>query len=115
MIYRSLIKSKLDYGCIVYKSASCRELENIESVSNQAIRIASGCLKSTPISSLQVITEEPPLQIRRDKLSLKYNYKVKSFPQNPVFKFITPEQETLYENKNSPPPFAIRIKKYTQK
>ena len=63
-----------------------------------------------PMPSLQVITKEPPLQIRRYKLSLKYYYKMKSLPQNSAFKFITPEQETLYANKNSPPPFAIRIK-----
>ena len=75
------------------------------------MRISSGCFKSAPISSLQVFTEEPPLQIKKDKLSLKYYYKVKSLLQNPAFKFITPEQETLYANKNSPPAFAIRIKK----
>ena len=71
MIYRSLIRSKIDYGCIVYNSASSRELVSLESVSNEAMRISSGCFRSTPISSLQVITEEPPLQIRRDDLSLK--------------------------------------------
>ena len=96
---------------MVYNLASCRELESVESVSNEAMRISSGCFKSTPISSLQVITEEPPLQIRRDKLSLKYYYKAKSLLQNPAFKFITQEQETLYANKNSPPPFTIRIQK----
>ena len=111
MIYRSLIRSEIDYGSIVYNSDSSRELVSLESVSNEAMRISSGCFKSTPLSSLQVITEEPPFQIRRDKLSLKYYYKVKSLPQNPAFKLITPEQEALYANKNSPPPFAIRIQK----
>ena len=31
MIYSSLIRSKMDYGCIVYNSASSRELESLES------------------------------------------------------------------------------------
>ena len=115
MTYRSLIRSKFDYGCIVYDSASSRELESSESVSNEGMSISSGCFKPTLISSLYVIKEEPPLQIIRDKLSLEYYHKVKSLPQNPAFKFITSEQETLYENKNSPPPFAIRIKKNTHK
>ena len=108
MIYRSLIRSKIDYGCMVYNSASSRALESLEYVSNEAMRISSGCFKSTPISRLQVITEEPPLQIRRYKLSLKCYYKVNSLLQNSAFNFITPEQETLYTNKVSPLPFAIR-------
>ena len=34
MIYRSLIRFEIDYGCIVYNSASSRELVSLESVSN---------------------------------------------------------------------------------
>ena len=111
MIYRLLIRFKKGYRCIVYISASSRDLKSPESVSNEVMRISSRCLKSTPISILHIITEKPPLQIRRDKLGLKYYYKVKSLLENPAFKFITPDQQTLYAKKNSPPPFAIRIQK----
>ena len=115
MIYRSLIRSKIDYGCIVYNSASSRELVSLESVSNEAMRISSGCFRSTPISSLQVITEEPPLQIRRDKLSLKYYYKLKSLLQTPAFKYITQEQETLYAKQILPLHSQSESKKNTHK
>ena len=115
MIYRSLIRYKIDYGCIVHNFASNRELESLESVWNEAVRLSSGCFKSTPISSLQVITEGPPLQIRRDKLSIIYHYKLKSLLQNPAFKFIIPEKIPLYANSNSPPPFEIRIQKVQTK
>ena len=114
MIYKSLIRSKIDFGCIVYKSASSRELLSLESASNEGMRISSGCFKSTSISSLQVIAEEPPLQIRRHKLSLKYYYAVKSLLQNPAFKFITQGQETLYTNQNFPLRSQSESKKYTQ-
>ena len=83
----------------------------LESASNEALRISSGCFISTPTSILQVITEEPLLQLRRDKLNLKYYYRVKSSLRNPAFKCITREQETLYANEKSSPPFAIRILK----
>ena len=79
MVYKSLIRSKIDYGSLVYTSASSKVLASLESVSTEAMRIPSGLFKSTPIFSLKVITKEPPLQIRRDKLSLKYYYKVKTF------------------------------------
>ena len=72
MFYRSLIRSKIDYGCTAYNCASSRKLQSLESVSYESMRISSGCFKSTPIFSLQVITEEAPLQIKKDKLSLKY-------------------------------------------
>ena len=72
MLYTTLIRSRKYYGSILHNSASSRELESLESVSNEAMRIFSRCFKSTLTSSLQVITEEPPLQIRRDKLRLKY-------------------------------------------
>ena len=93
MIYRSLIRFKIEYGCIAYTFASSRELVSLESVSTKAKRISSGCFKTTPLSSLQVITEEPPLQIRRHKLSLKYYYKVENLLQNPAVKLITPEPD----------------------
>ena len=115
MIYRSLIKSRKDYWCVLHSSASSRELESLESISNEVLRISSGGFKSTPLSSLQIIKEKTSLQIRRDKLSLKYYYKVKSLLQNPAFKFITPEQEIPYTNKNSLPPFAIRLQKIHKK
>ena len=63
------------------------------------------------ISSRQVITEELPLLIRRDELSLNYYDKMNSLLQYPAFKFIAPEQETLYSNKIFPILFAIRIQK----
>ena len=52
--YRSLIRSKIDYGCIVYNFASMRELVSLESVSNEAMRKSSRCFKSTRISSLKL-------------------------------------------------------------
>ena len=41
MIYRTLIRSKIDYGCIVYNPASSSEVEDPESVSDEAMRISS--------------------------------------------------------------------------
>ena len=78
MIYKLFIRSKIDNRCIVINPSSSWELASLESDSNDSMRISRGCFKSTPISRLQVITEEHPLQTRTDKLILKNNYKVKS-------------------------------------
>ena len=87
MILRSLLQSKRDSGCIVYSSSNCTALSSLELLANKAMRIASRCFKNTPKISLQVVTKETSLQIKRDKLSLKYYL---------VFKFVTLEQEALY-------------------
>ena len=52
IIYRTLIRSKIDYGSIVYDSAALQDLKALETTANEAMRIASGCFKSTPIPSL---------------------------------------------------------------
>ena len=57
MIYRLLIRSEIDYGYMAENSARNRELESLQSVSNEAMKVSNGSLKSMPISSLQVITE----------------------------------------------------------
>ena len=72
MIYTKLIRYKVDYCCIVYSSANCTALSSIVSAVNKAMGIASGCFKSAPKTSLQVITEACPLWIRRDKLRLRH-------------------------------------------
>ena len=55
-LYKSIIKSKIEYGIEIYGSA-CKSLMNrIEPIQNQAARIASGALKSSPIESLLCVT-----------------------------------------------------------
>ena len=74
------------------------DLSSLESVANEAMRIPCGSFKSIPKTSLQIITEEPPLRIRRGKLNLKYYYKVK-VSYKTVFKYITTEQEAFFFKK----------------
>ena len=78
MFYRLLKRSTLDYGCKGYNSENSREITSLESVSNKTVKIS----KSTTKPSLKVITENPPVQLTRDNLSLnittiwKINYKI---------------------------------------
>ena len=74
-LYRALIRSKLEHGQIVYGSASDSNLRELDAIPNEAIRIATGAFKSSPISTMQVLVNERPLQIRRELSSLKYFFK----------------------------------------
>ena len=68
-LYRSLVRSKLDYGCIVYGSAFKTALAMPDPVQNQGLRLSLGAFRSSPVESLYVEAHEPPLEIRREKLA----------------------------------------------
>ena len=86
-LYRSLIRSKLDYGCIVYGSARPSYIKMLNTVHHQGLRLALGAFRTSPVESLYVEAGELPLEHRRIKLSLQYVTKLKSTPSNPAFWF----------------------------
>jgi ribonuclease HI len=112
-IYRMLIRSKLDYGSIVYNSASQTTLKSLNPIANEALRIATGCFKSTPCETLHVLTNEKPLDLRRKELSLRYYYKIRGHPGNPAFnRVVNLNMLSLFRITKIPCPFALRIAKY---
>ena len=60
--YRLIIRPKIDYGCVVYGSANAQQLKSIDVIANEAMRISAGAFKTTPIDTLHILTNEPPLQ-----------------------------------------------------
>jgi len=83
-LYRSLIRYKLDYGSIVYGSARQSYLKMLDLIQNQALRLCLGAFGTEPADSLCVEGNEPPLHIRRNKLSIQYAVKVASDTSNPA-------------------------------
>ena len=114
-LYKLYIRSKIDFGSIVYQSASQTTKQLIEPIAVECLRIASGCFKSTPTESLQVITNEMPLEMRREHLTLKYFLKIKSQFSNPAFNsVIPPTDRLLINNKRLPQTVAIRANRIVQ-
>lgn len=54
MRYKSLIRSKIDFGSIVYGSASTSVLKGLDVVQNACIRVCFGALKCISIERLEV-------------------------------------------------------------
>ena len=52
-IFRSITRSLLDYGAIVYNSASDTNLKSLETITTEALRIASGAFNTTPINDIE--------------------------------------------------------------
>ena len=95
-LYRSLVRSKLDYGCIVYGSARQSYLRKLDSIHNQGLRLALGTFRTSPVNSLYAEADEPPLNLHRKKVSLQDYLKLKSNPDNPTHKVVL---EPLYKDE----------------
>jgi len=83
----------------------------LEPIQNQALRLCLGAFRTSPVESLQVEANEPPLAIRRNKLALQYAVKLKSNPANPTYHCtFESNYNTLFSNKpKTIPPFGVRI------
>ena len=116
-LYRSLVRSKLDYGCLVYGSASKTALAKLDPVHNQGLRLSLGAFRSSPVESLYVEAHEPPLEIRREKLALQYILKLKANPGNTAYDVVlNPKYQILYADKESATDsFGIHCKKLLKK
>lgn len=77
-IYVMLIQSVIDYGSIVYDSASEWQLERLEKIQNQAMKLICGSMKGTSIAALQVESGLMPLSLRRHSQQIRFAVKVTS-------------------------------------
>jgi len=89
LIYRSLIRSVIEYGSIAYDSMGEVNKRKLDSIQSQALRIVCGAVRGTATAALQVDAGEPPLQIRRLQQQIQYAAKVRCdehHPASSVFK-----------------------------
>ena len=104
-LFRTLVRSKLDYGCFIYMNAKIKgDLEALDVLHRQGIRLCLGAFKSSPIESLYVEANEPPLEFRRKELAMRYALKIKSNPNNPTYDSIyNLTSRNLFERDKHPP------------
>ena len=84
MLYRTIVRSKFDYGCIVYGMASNTNLRQLDSIHNSGLRLALGAFCTSPVPSLYTEANEAPLKERRLKLSMHYYVKTRACIDNPA-------------------------------
>ncbi|GFX85029.1 putative RNA-directed DNA polymerase from transposon BS [Trichonephila clavipes] len=72
MSWRALIRSKLDYGSVVYSSACKSLLKILDPVHHQALRLCLRAFRTSPVESLYAEAYEPPLDLRRNKKFIIY-------------------------------------------
>ena len=115
-LYQALVRSKLDYGCIVYGSATKSRLKELDPIHNSGLRISLGAFRTSPIPSLYTEAGETSLELRRLKLSLNYVCKLKSNPDNPAYKSVfSPTCSVYFENHPGvTPPLSHRVEPHLE-
>ena len=113
-IYRSIVRSKLDYGCFIYGSARKSYVKQLDPIVHQGLRLALGAFRTTPVQSLYSEAAEPPLNLRRKKLALQYIIKLAQNKNNPTYKIVfKPLLQPLFHKKTKTiPTFGIRHKQH---
>ena len=111
-LYRLLIRSKLDCGCIVYGSARPSSyIMLLDTVHHQGLRLSLGAFRTSPVESLHVEANEPSLANRGIKLGMQYATKLKAYPSNPAHDCVfNPLYENVYDKQpNTIQPFGLRV------
>ena len=90
LVYRSLIRSVVEYGCIAYDSMGVENKRKLDSIQAQALRIACGAVAGTATAALKVDAGEPPLQLRRLQQQIQYAAKVKCDEHHPASSVFEP-------------------------
>ena len=75
---------QLDYGCIVYGTASNNILRQLDSIHNAGLRLALGAFCTSRVSIMYTEANEAPLEERRLKLSMNYYLKTRACTDNPA-------------------------------
>lgn len=84
--------SVIDYGYIIYGSASKTFLSNLDTIQHQALRLCCGAVKTIPIPALQVKMEEMLLEMRQFQMTYWANLKGHDV-NHPNQKLLEPCQE----------------------
>ena len=79
-LYRTLIRSKLNYGCFIYGAARPLYLKELNIIHHQGLRLALGAFKTSLVASLYTEVNKPQ-EIRQKNLLCNTVSNSHSIPQ----------------------------------
>ena len=88
LLYRSIVRSKLDYACFVYDGASTSSKRVLDTIHHASLRVVTGAFRTSPALSLLAEAHEPPLSSRRQVLGMRYALKLRQFPMHPTYSYV---------------------------
>ena len=83
-MYQGTVRPHLEYSSPAWSSSAKTNLHCLDKVQNQALRIITGAMKSTPIQYMEQVTGIQPLQERRKTKILLQAQKYECLPDHPM-------------------------------
>ena len=101
-VYISYVRSKMEYGCVIFAELTTTLMKKLTVVQNNALRTILGARKTSPVLSLEVEAYVMPLDIRFKFLFIKWYCKMLYSPFNEQYPEIGQEVGLVtYNNKVS--------------
>jgi len=107
-IYKAIIRSVLDYGDVAYSTASSNQLKKLQNIQSEALRLACGSAKGTPIMALQNECGELPLHLRRLNNSIKVGSKIISSKDHPATEAMQDHWSNYYHASSAKQNFIFK-------
>ena len=93
--YTSYIRNKISYAATATASACQSRKEDLEKVQNAALRVALGARRTSPIPSLQVEANMPPLLDHLETLCMQYYHRMSAqVDHNPHITQLEDDEDT---------------------
>ncbi|KAK7101835.1 hypothetical protein V1264_020159 [Littorina saxatilis] len=83
-VYQGTIRPHLEYGSTAWSTSAKTNLQTLDRVQNQALRLITGAMKSTPIKEMEKLTTIQPLCQRREAKTMVQAEKLKCLPDHPM-------------------------------
>jgi hypothetical protein len=64
ILYKGLIRSILEYGCIVFDRLADKHMLKLERIQYRCLRVAAGLMQSTHLQTMEVLAGVEPLRLR---------------------------------------------------
>ena len=112
LLYRLIVRSKLDYACFVYDCSSESTKRLLDTVHHASLRVVTGAFRTSPSSSLLAEVHEPPLHLRRQMLGMRYALKLRQLPTHPTYDYVFSRGIlSLFDGRSQrSAPFCTRIR-----
>ena len=95
-LYRALVLSELDYGCIAYGSASSSVPRTLDAIHHAGLHFCPGAFLASRVQSLYVKACETSLSLRCMRLAMNYVFEILSVPENTAYDCIVNPKFIFY-------------------
>lgn len=82
-LYKSLVRSHFEYGFLCFAS-NHKLLDKIEKLQNNNLRLITGAFRTTPINSMEVECNLPPLRVRFKYMKFRFILKMSAISKHPL-------------------------------